>query len=831
MLNKINSKRSLPLLLMSIMLFFISGIASARNVDLSNWTISLSGPDEVAGDTQILDQYPEIAVVGSTVHVMWIAGGSGGTGEYRVYYKRSTDGGVSFGQRVLVITMANFTGTSATQKYMAVDGNTVHIAVIHDSKVIYARSTDNGVSFESQKVLYDDKAAPDNDAGTVSSNVRIDASSGKVTIAWNKNRNIMLGPKDSSIVVLNSNDNGTNFSLVAVDFSPTSGGLGLEDLKRVGDNVYVLYSDSDWYYGLVYGNLFFAASSDGGATFKKQMISIPSKNERHKTYPLHEQHYVPKIAVSGSNVYVTWNGLDADDALSVFFRRSVDNGVTFDNAVNLTKNALPTGRKPRGGHETIAAKGNYVYVVFTGETAYGQGGDGKIHLQRSNDSGASFQGLQTISPGGGWWPVVQTDPSDSTGAKVHVFWTGPTYVRSNDGGATFTNPALISPQFSWRGLGAQRPQLAIGDDGAVHYVVEGNMTWYSTGVFGDSDIFYRRFTSPSAPSSKNKAISLVYKKNAGDGTGDERFDNMQVPASSDINFSSAITVEGWIKPNRPSGSSHYFVTKLKNDLYNISYTLGQWRTGNADARMNTDGNGWNCIVGGSPLPNDRWSHVAMTYDKKASGNNFKLYVNGHLVASSAATGKIKCEEAPLFVGGVYSDVPYGGLVDELRLWNRALSQSEIAANMYKSLVGSKSGLVAYYNFNDSTRDISGHGNDGFLMYKESYELGAPIKALDLIRPKIAGASLKPSSLKRGGWLKVFYKPQDNSSKVSVFLKVFKGKSLKKAFKLGTKKCGTKCTYRFKTVKKWPKGNYTIQIVAKDSSRNTSKPIVLKFRLK
>lgn len=40
--------------------------------------------------------------------------------------------------------------------------------------------------------------------------------------------------------------------------------------------------------------------------------------------------------------------------------------------------------------------------------------------------------------------------------------------------------------------------------------------------------------------------------------------------------------------------------------------------------------------------------------------------------------------------------------------------------MKRGLVGNEAGLTAYYTFKNTTRDITGHGNDGILMYMEQY---------------------------------------------------------------------------------------------------------------
>jgi hypothetical protein len=70
--------------------------------------------------------------------------------------------------------------------------------------------------------------------------------------------------------------------------------------------------------------------------------------------------------------------------------------------------------------------------------------------------------------------------------------------------------------------------------------------------------------------------------------------------------------------------------------------------------------------------------VALTYN----GSTLTLYVNGVVAASQAVTGAIQSVANPLSIGG---NTPYGeyfqGLIDEVRVYNRALSQAEIQADM------------------------------------------------------------------------------------------------------------------------------------------------------
>ena len=84
-----------------------------------------------------------------------------------------------------------------------------------------------------------------------------------------------------------------------------------------------------------------------------------------------------------------------------------------------------------------------------------------------------------------------------------------------------------------------------------------------------------------------------------------------------------------------------------------------------------------CALPISALPAVTWSHVAVTYD----GASLRLYVNGAQVSSRAATGSLVASTGALRIGGnsVWGEY-FRGRIDELRIYNRSLSASEIAAN-------------------------------------------------------------------------------------------------------------------------------------------------------
>jgi hypothetical protein len=69
--------------------------------------------------------------------------------------------------------------------------------------------------------------------------------------------------------------------------------------------------------------------------------------------------------------------------------------------------------------------------------------------------------------------------------------------------------------------------------------------------------------------------------------------------------------------------------------------------------------------------------VATTYD----GTTHRLYVNGTQVAAVARTGKLATSGQPLRIGGntVFNEW-FNGTLDEVRVYNRALSAAEVATD-------------------------------------------------------------------------------------------------------------------------------------------------------
>jgi hypothetical protein len=91
--------------------------------------------------------------------------------------------------------------------------------------------------------------------------------------------------------------------------------------------------------------------------------------------------------------------------------------------------------------------------------------------------------------------------------------------------------------------------------------------------------------------------------------------------------------------------------------------------------------------GTSQLPLNTWTHLAVTFDN----STLRIFVNGAQVGTRAVTGPLLTSTGALRIGGnsIWGEF-FAGRVDEVRIYNRALSNTEILADMNTPVGGSTS---------------------------------------------------------------------------------------------------------------------------------------------
>ncbi len=92
----------------------------------------------------------------------------------------------------------------------------------------------------------------------------------------------------------------------------------------------------------------------------------------------------------------------------------------------------------------------------------------------------------------------------------------------------------------------------------------------------------------------------------------------------------------------------------------------------------------------------------------------QVYVNGTLIASRT-DATLQDVMDPFACFGLGHGRWLNGWMDELRVWDRALTLAEVTSVGQQTLTGSESGLVGYWDFEGDSLDQSGTGNDGDLM--------------------------------------------------------------------------------------------------------------------
>jgi Secretion system C-terminal sorting domain/BNR repeat-like domain len=329
-----------------------------------------------------------IAASGDSVHVVWF---DDRDGNEEIYYKRSTDGGLTWGPDV------RLTNNSALSydPCILVSGSVVHVAWTDarngdpNREIYYKRSEDGGSTWGADIRLTNAPLSSESPSMAISGSV--------LHVVWYDERNDPTGNWYTDIYYKCSTDGGLTWGTdTRLTSPPHNFYSGFPCVAVSGSVVHVAWEDDrNGNYDVYYKN-----STDGGLTWgaETQLTNNPAGQSD------------PCLSVSGSVVHVVWhdNRYSTND-YEIFYKRSTDGGMTWGADTRLTND--PNDSE----YPTIATSGSLVHVVWDDN----RDGNYEIYYKESLDAGLTWGADTRLTNAFGDSRYAYLGLS---GSVVHIIW-------------------------------------------------------------------------------------------------------------------------------------------------------------------------------------------------------------------------------------------------------------------------------------------------------------------------------------------------------------------------------------------------------------------------
>lgn len=169
---------------------------------------------------------------------------------------------------------------------------------------------------------------------------------------------------------------------------------------------------------------------------------------------------------------------------------------------------------------------------------------------------------------------------------------------------------------------------------------------------------------------------------------------------------SAVTLECWVRVNAFKTSTPYISAVMGEEVTGSSTAL--LRFGDANIAANKlqfvlqFASTQVKLTSNTSFATNTWYHVAATYD----GAAMRIYVNGVLDASVARTGSFTAN-TPFFLGYSFNNTRIlNGNLENVRVWNRSLSATEIQSYRCTDVAANATGLQAFWKMNNTSNSIA-----------------------------------------------------------------------------------------------------------------------------
>ncbi|AIQ31423.1 MULTISPECIES: GH32 C-terminal domain-containing protein [Paenibacillus] len=183
-------------------------------------------------------------------------------------------------------------------------------------------------------------------------------------------------------------------------------------------------------------------------------------------------------------------------------------------------------------------------------------------------------------------------------------------------------------------------------------------------------------------------------------------------------FLSALSIGVWVAPRTYEWGYESKLAAIVNQ-HNMDtkqgFLLGMFRHGSWSFQIGLEGGEWAEIWSpdGCELPKNEWSYLNAVFN--GDDGEMKLFLNGRVIASSAVPrgSRIAAADTDLLIGKnnhssklieVFNLHMFGGIMDELKIYNRALSNEEAAASYQEVLDSAHGGVRPQLNYEDIKLD-------------------------------------------------------------------------------------------------------------------------------
>jgi len=168
-----------------------------------------------------------------------------------------------------------------------------------------------------------------------------------------------------------------------------------------------------------------------------------------------------------------------------------------------------------------------------------------------------------------------------------------------------------------------------------------------------------------------------------------------INSSATFDFKKAMTVEAWIKPNIvDSWEQASVVSDFNPRQYKWKIGLTKFGSLRFDVYSNQINS---CAVYGGSLTVNKWYHIAGTFD----GAYVRIFLDGVRIAEKEWSLSLQNNSKKIYIGfEPVNERHFDGIIDEVRLYNRTLTEAEIAYSYSNKIPLNTLGLVAWWRMDE-----------------------------------------------------------------------------------------------------------------------------------